>query len=145
MKRILALLLALLFIFTSCSVNVQKNIDVKKIDEAKKYYSKEDVKNYIIIYKKLPSNFITKKEAKNKGWKKEFRNLSDGLKGMCIGGDKFQNREKKLPIKKGRIYYECDIDYRGGKRNAKRIVFSNDGLIYYTNNHYKSFEKLYGE
>ena len=66
-------------------------------------------------------------------------------KGKSIGGDRFGNFEKQLPIKKGRVYRECDIDYRGGKRGPKRIIFSNDGLIYYTGDHYKTFEKLYGE
>ena len=65
--------------------------------------------------------------------------------GCSIGGDIFTNTQKVLPVKKGRIYYECDIDYEGGKRNAKRIVFSDDGLIFYTPDHYNSFEQLYGE
>ena len=66
-------------------------------------------------------------------------------KGCSIGGDSFGNREGQLPKKKGRKYYECDIDYRGGTRNAKRIIWSSDGLIYYTGDHYKTFELLYGE
>ena len=63
--------------------------------------------------------------------------------GKSIGGDKFGNYEKILPVKKGRVYRECDIDYQKGNRNAKRIVYSNDGLIYYTGDHYKTFTKLY--
>ncbi len=127
----------------------EENTDSKEkattIKKNGKYYSKEDVAEYLIIYKKLPTNFITKKEAKKNGWNPSKNKLSDVMEGYCIGGDKFGNREKLLPMKKGRKYYECDIDYKGGKRNAKRIVFSNDGLIFYTNDHYKSFEKLYGE
>ena len=65
--------------------------------------------------------------------------------GMSIGGDRFGNREGLLPTKKGRKYYECDIDFDGGYRNGKRIVYSNDGLIYYTGDHYESFQLLYGE
>ena len=66
--------------------------------------------------------------------------------GAAIGGDKFGNREGLLPKKSGRQYYECDIDTKGkGSRGAKRIVFSNDGLIYYTDNHYESFTLLYGD
>ncbi len=64
---------------------------------------------------------------------------------MSIGGDKFFNREGLLPTKAGRIYYEADIDYHGGSRGEKRIVYSNDGLVYYSGDHYESFEKLYGE
>ena len=66
--------------------------------------------------------------------------------GMCIGGDRFGNYEGLLPDAKGRRWTECDIDTLGAKsRGAKRIVFSNDGLIYYTDDHYESFELLYGE
>ena len=64
---------------------------------------------------------------------------------MSIGGDKFGNREGILPKEDGRVYYECDIDYEGGYRNEKRIVFSNDGLIFYTEDHYQSFEELSNE
>lgn len=64
---------------------------------------------------------------------------------MSIGGDRFGNREGLLPTAKGRKYYECDIDFDGTYRGAKRIVYSNDGLIYYTEDHYESFELLYGE
>ena len=60
------------------------------------------------------------------------------------GGDVFQNREGLLPKVKGRTYYECDIGTTGKKsRGSKRIVFSNDGLIYYTDDHYESFTLLY--
>ena len=62
--------------------------------------------------------------------------------GMSIGGDRFGNREGLLPEEDDRIYYECDIDYEGGYRNGKRIVFSNDGLIFYTEDHYESFEEI---
>jgi guanyl-specific ribonuclease Sa len=65
---------------------------------------------------------------------------------MCIGGNTFGNREGLLPSKKGRTYTECDIDTLGAKaRGIKRIVFSNDGLIYYTDDHYESFTLLYGD
>lgn len=67
----------------------------------------------------------------------------DVADGKSIGGDKFGNREGLLPKKSGRQYYECDIDYNGGYRGAKRIIYSNDGLIYYTEDHYKTFEQLY--
>ncbi len=70
-------------------------------------------------------------------------NLWDVTDEMSIGGDRFGNREGLLPDASGRKWYEADIDYDGGRRNAKRIVFSNDGLIYYTDDHYESFEQLY--
>lgn len=108
------------------------------------YTSKEDVALYIHLYGHLPPNFITKKEAEKLGWK--GGSLEPYAPGMCIGGSYFGNYEELLPVKEGRSYTECDIDTLGAdKRGSKRIVFSNDGLIYYTEDHYASFELLYGE
>lgn len=109
------------------------------------YTTKEDVAAYLHEYGHLPSNFITKKEAKELGWVSSEGNLDEVAPGMSIGGDYFGNYEGLLPEADGRDYYECDIDFDGTYRNAKRIVFSNDGLIYYTEDHYESFELLYGE
>lgn len=108
------------------------------------YTSKEDVALYIHLYGCLPSNFITKSEARKLGWKSG--SVEKYAPGKCIGGDRFGNYEGLLPKAAGRTYYECDIDTLGGKsRGAKRIVFSNDGLVYYTSDHYASFTLLYGE
>ena len=115
------------------------------IEEDGIYTSKEDVSAYLILYEHLPSNYITKKEAKALGWVSSEGNLSEVAPGMSIGGDYFGNYEGLLPEADGRDYYECDIDFDGTYRNSKRIVFSNDGLIYYTEDHYESFELLYGE
>lgn len=108
------------------------------------YTSRDDVARYLYLYGRLPSNFITKKEAQALGW--EGGSLEPYAPGKCIGGSYFGNYEGTLPEKKGRSYTECDIDTLGAdKRGAKRIVFSNDGLIYYTEDHYETFELLYGE
>ena len=108
------------------------------------YYSAEDVSLYLYTYGKLPENFITKDEARALGW--EGGSVEAYAPGHAIGGDTFGNREGLLPRVAGRIYYECDIDTDGqNSRGAKRIVFSNDGLIYYTEDHYESFTLLYGE
>lgn len=108
------------------------------------YTSKEDVALYIHTYGCLPENFITKSEARDLGW--EGGSLEPYAPGMCIGGDRFGNYEGLLPEADGRRYTECDIGTLGAdSRGAKRIVFSNDGLIYYTDDHYESFELLYGE
>lgn len=113
------------------------------LDENGIYTSKEDVALYIHTYGKLPSNFITKAEAEKLGW--NGGSLEPYAPGKCIGGSRFGNYEGLLPKKDGRTYTECDIDTLGAeKRGAKRIVFSNDGLIYYTEDHYESFELLYG-
>ena len=114
------------------------------IDENGSYTSKDDVALYIHVYGRLPSNFISKNEAEKLGW--SGGSLEPYAPGKCIGGSRFGNYEGLLPKKSGRTYMECDIDTLGKKsRGAKRIVFSNDGLIYYTDDHYASFELLYGE
>lgn len=109
------------------------------------YTSKDDVSLYIYTYDKLPNNYITKKEATDKGWEASEGNLWEVTDKKSIGGDKFGNREKLLPSEDGREYYECDINYEGGPRGAERLVYSNDGLIYYTGDHYESFTLLYGD
>lgn len=116
------------------------------IDEDGHYTSKEEVALYIHTYGKLPSNFISKNEAEELGWKKkqgEAGQLHVVAPGMSIGGSRFGNYEGLLPEAKGRKYYECDINYVKGNRGAERIVYSNDGLIFYTGDHYESFEQLY--
>ena len=113
------------------------------VSEDCEYTSKEEVALYIHLYNHLPSNFITKNEAKDLGWDSGAGNLNKVAPGKSIGGDKFGNREGLLPKKDKRVYYECYIDYVKGKRNGKRIVFSNDGLVYYTEDHYQTFELLY--
>ena len=114
------------------------------IDEDGEYTSKEDVALYIHTYGHLPSNFITKKEAEALGW--TGGSLEPYAPGKSIGCGYFGNYEGLLPEAKGRKWTECDINTRGKKsRGAERIVFSNDGLIYYTGDHYESFTLLYGE
>ena len=114
------------------------------LDRDGSYTTKEDVALYIHLYGELPSNFITKSEAEDLGW--SGGGLEPYAPGKCIGGDKFGNREGLLPDAPGRTWTECDIDTLGkSSRGAKRIVFSNDGLIFYTDDHYESFTQLYGE
>lgn len=125
---------------------IQENtVEENKIDEDGSYTDKENVALYIHKYGKLPQNYINKKTAESMGWS-SGEAVSSFAPGKSIGGDRFGNYEGLLPKKKGRTYYECDIDAYGKKsRGAKRIVFSNDGLVYYTEDHYESFELLYGE
>ena len=118
--------------------------DEDALDEDGYYTSKEDVALYIHLYGHLPDNFITKKTARAAGW--SGGSLEPYFPGCSIGGDWFGNYEGLLPDKNGRTWFECDIDTMGAKkRGPKRIIFSNDGLIYYTKDHYKTFELLYGE
>ena len=113
------------------------------VEESGEYTSKEEVAAYLHEFGHLPDNFITKNEAKKLGWVNSEGNLDEVAPGKSIGGDYFGNYEGQLPEKKGRDYYECDIDYTGGYRSAKRIIYSDDGLIYYTEDHYQTFEQLY--
>ena len=108
------------------------------------YDDKDRVALYLHLYGELPPHFITKKQAQDLGW--SGGEVEEFLPGAAIGGDRFGNYEGLLPKKKGRTYYECDIGTVGKRsRGAKRIIFSNDGLVYYTDDHYESFTLLYGE
>lgn len=115
------------------------------LDEHGSYTSKDQVALYLHTYGCLPDNYITKKEAEGLGWDSKKGNLWEVAPGMSIGGSYFGNYEGKLPEKKGRRYYECDINYEGGYRGAERIIYSDDGLIFYTGDHYENFEQLYPE
>jgi len=114
------------------------------LDPDGNYNTKEDVALYIHLYGHLPNNYITKSQARDLGW--EGGSVERYAPGKCIGGDRFRNYEGQLPHAPGRTWTECDIDTWGhSSRGAKRIVFSNDGLIYYTDDHYETFTLLYGE
>lgn len=113
------------------------------IDEDGWYSTKDEVALYLHTFGKLPGNYLTKKEASALGWDSKKGNLWDVAEGMSIGGDTFGNREGLLPSAKGRKWFECDINYEGGFRGAERILFSSDGLIFYTDDHYQSYTQLY--
>ena len=124
--------------------SVPEEAEEETLDEDGAYTTKEDVALYLHLYGHLPDNFITKKQAQKLGW--SGGSLEPYAPGCSIGGSRFGNYEGMLPDREGRTWTECDIDTMGAKsRGPKRIVFSNDGLIYYTGDHYKSFELLYGE
>ncbi len=112
----------------------------QEITEDGVYHDLESVVLYYDKFGKLPSNFITKKEAKDLGW--EGGALNPYRKGASIGGDYFGNFEKRLPADKGVKYIECDIDTNGGKRGAKRLIISSTGKYYYTSDHYETFDEV---
>ena len=159
LRHSLLALLMIIGMLTGCAAPVIEEADVEtdiyveeyseeitsSVEEDGTYTSKEEVAEYIYLYGHLPSNFMTKNEAKELGWVSKEGNLDEVAPGMSIGGDYFGNYEGILPEEDGREYHECDIDFDGTYRNAKRIVYSNDGLIYYTEDHYETFELLYGE
>ncbi|WP_345992448.1 ribonuclease domain-containing protein [Chryseobacterium sp. Chry.R1] len=101
--------------------------------------AEKTVISYVKEHHQLPDYYITKNEARKLGWNPSKGNLCDVLPGRAIGGDRFGNRERSLP--QGNQYYEADVNYSCGSRNADRIIFTKDGDVYLTKNHYKSFEK----
>ena len=101
----------------------------------------EIVVKYLKEHGELPDYYITKSEAKSLGWVPSKGNLCEVAPGRAIGGDIWTNRQKSLPTKSGRKYFEADLNYHCGNRNADRVVFSNDGLVFVTFDHYRSFEE----
>ena len=122
--------------------NVKENKNSKSTNFSGNIYeltSENTVINYVKANRQLPDYYLTKGEARKKGWIASKGNLCDVLPGKAIGGDHFSNREKTLPT--GNKYYEADVNYNCGNRNADRIVFTKNGEVWLTKNHYKSFEK----
>ena len=128
---------------TETETITESDIEKLSVEKDGRYTTPEDVAEYIHTFGTLPSNFITKKEAQKLGWDNKKGNLWDVTDQMSIGGDRFGNYEGLLPEADGRKYTECDVNYEGGYRGGERIVFSNDGLIFYTNDHYETFTQLY--
>lgn len=125
------------------SIFIDKQLEEDSdIDENGKYYSKDDVALYLHIYGKLPSNYLKKSEAQELGWESSEGNLWEVTDKGVIGGDRFGNREGILP--EDEIYFEADVNYNGGYRGSERLVYTKKGkVIYYTGNHYETFEVLY--
>lgn len=119
----------------------ESDITEISVEKDGSYTSPDDVAEYIHNFGTLPDNFMTKSEAQDLGW--NGGDLWKYADGMSIGGDRFGNYEGRLPEADGRTYNECDVNYSGGSRGAERIVFSNDGLIFYTDDHYETFTQMY--
>ena len=157
MKRFLLLLLAALLLFVNVAgaealpadeVFLDETGDVASLGELTveygyDYSTPEEVALYLHVFIELPPNYLTKNEARDYGWDSRRGNLWDVTDRMCIGGDVFGNREGLLPRKRGRTWYECDVNYFGGYRGPERIVFSSDGLIYYSPSLYQDFVLMY--
>ena len=148
-KRIFALFLALwllLCAWATGEVLVDGDVAVTEdliVEYGYDYYTPDEVALYLHVFEDLPPNYISKDEARELGWNSREGNLWEVAYGFCIGGDRFGNREEQLPVARSRCYYECDVNYYGGFRGEERLVFSDDGLIYYTADHYQSFEQFY--
>ena len=138
--------------FTQIKVSFEKaaekpkeiKLDLKvELDEYGEYTTLNEVAAYLVRFGNLPCNYLTKADAKELGWTAKKDNLGDVMPGCSIGGDEFQNREKLLPTKKGRTWYECDLNSVDGKRSDERLVYSSDGLLFYTPDAHKSFIELH--
>lgn len=156
MKRWLTLLMALLMMLVLCAcaesapeaaeILVEDGVVVTEnllIEYGYDYFSDEEVALYLYVFRELPANYLTKNEAYDLGWVSSKGNLWSIGNGLVIGGDRFGNREERLPDAHGRRWYEADVNYEGGYRGSERILFSNDGLIYVTFDHYETFTLLY--
>ena len=154
-KRILALLLALLtLLLAGCGSALDEAAtaldqaleeplpeDDRLPEYGQYYYDVENVVLYLEAYGELPPNYITKREARDLGW--QGGSVEKYMDGAAIGGDSFGNREGLLPEAPGRHYTECDIDTDGyGSRGARRLIFSDDGLYFYTTDHYETFREV---
>lgn len=155
MKRMSLWMLALVLLVTGCVTEIpatetatqtqtesraetseQKADTTESVDATQ---SPQQVADYLRKHGELPDYYLTKNEARDLGWVSEEGNLWEVTEGGVIGGDRFGNREGLLPDAAGRTWYEADVNYQGGFRGAERLVFSNDGLIFYTDDHYDSF------
>ena len=152
---LVALLMAVVLVLGSCTADTavtgkkKKNTPTPAVtttpevtEEPGPIIEPQRIADYLFEHGELPENFITKQEAKDLGWDSSWNYVSDVAPGMSIGGDYFGNYEGKLPKVKGRKYYECDCWYTGGKRNAYRIIYSNDGHVWYTEDHYNTFTEM---
>ena len=126
--------------------DVSNGSDLKKTEENNKFGNdieklteEKTIISYVKQHHELPDYYLTKNEAKKQGWNPSKGNLCDVLPGKAIGGDHFSNREKTLPSVNQ--YFEADVNYNCGNRNADRIIFTKNGEVWLTKNHYKTFEK----
>ena len=162
LKRLLAALLLLVWLILPCAALAQPAGDVLTdgetalrlaylddepieimVERDGLYTAPDEVALYLHAFEELPENYLSKSEARSLGWDSAAGNLWIVAPGMSIGGDRFGNREGLLPDARSRQWYECDVNYEGGYRGAERLLFSNDGLIYYSGDHYGSCELLY--
>lgn len=129
----------------SGSSAVQDPLTGASVSRDGQYTSRDEVALYIYAFGDVPSNYITKSQARREGWVASEGNLWDVAPGMSIGGGGFENLEGEIPLPydPDRTFKECDINYEGGYRGAERLVWSDDGYIFYTPDHYESFEQLY--
>ncbi len=158
---LIVLLMAVVLLLTGCTASAletakkKKNTEVPVITAAAPtdapvpavtpgpLEEAQRIADYLFEHGELPDTFLRKRDAQALGWNSAYNYVSDVAPGRSIGGDYFGNYEQKLPVVQGRKYYEADCFYQGGKRNAYRIIYSNDGHVWYTGDHYNTFTELF--
>ncbi|WP_407405096.1 ribonuclease domain-containing protein [Chryseobacterium sp.] len=120
-------------------IKLDENFEIIPEQTIDELTNEKTVIDFVKKNHQLPNYYLTKNEAKKLGWIASKGNLCEALPGRAIGGDKFGNREKQLPL--GEQYYEADVNYHCGNRQTDRIIFTKNGNVYLTKNHYKTFEK----
>ena len=146
LAAVFVLLLAAIMLLAGCAANAAGNNNRNSAKQGTASAAMDEaqrIADYIFEYGRLPDNFIRKQEAERLGWDSRFNYLSDVAPGKSIGGDRFGNYEERLPVVPGRKYYEADCYYKSGKRNAYRIIYSNDGHVWFTGDHYSTFVELF--
>ena len=139
-----AVLLAVLLALTGCgTAEKSARTSESPAESSGPIIEPQAIADYLFEHGELPENFITKEEAQDLGWDSSRNYVSDVAPGKSIGGDRFGNYEGQLPKARGRKFFECDANYTGGKRGAERIVYSSDGRVWYTKDHYGTFEELF--
>ena len=146
--RLFVLLIAAVLVLGGCAANAAgKKNQQTAVPEATvtpgPMEAAQELADYLFEHGELPEIFIRKQAAERLGWDSRYNYVSDVAPGISIGGDYFGNYEERLPVVKGRKYYEADCFYRGGRRNAHRIIYSNDGHVWYTGDHYETFVELF--
>lgn len=118
------------------------NVSTPAAESIEQLTQQQRVVSYVQQHQRLPDYYITKKQAREQGWDAGDGNLCKVLPGKAIGGDRFSNREAQLPTANNRVWREADINYQCGRRGADRLLYSSDGLIYVTRDHYKNFTRM---
>jgi ribonuclease len=94
---------------------------------------------------RLPANYVTKSAAVAAGWT-PGKPVGSAIPGAQIGGDVFQNTSSILPSTPGRVWYETDVGLSStvsrSKQPGTRLLYSNDGLLYVTSDHYNSVHPI---
>lgn len=144
LTAIIVILIAIVLALTACTASAsgKKESKSKATEESLAMEAAQKLAEYIEEHGELPENYITKKEAKARGWKSTYRCVSDLGEGICVC-DYFGNYEEQLPVVKGRKYYEADCYYQGGPRNGYRLIYSTDGHYWFTGDHYETFVEIY--